>query len=99
YEISRDWSSDVCSSDLGAGSDAYQAMNPAVLGTAASGRVLLFSFGSTTCGISEDWKATSISPGVNLLDDLSEQTAARVCDEMREIGRASCRERVKSGEV
>ena len=67
----------------GAGSDAYQAMNPAVLGTAASGRVLLFSFGSTTCGISEDWKATSISPGVNLLDDLSEQTAARVCDEMR----------------
>ena len=67
----------------GAGSDAYQAMNPAVIGTAASGRVLLFSFGSTTCGISEDWKATSISPGVNLLDDLSEQTAARVCDEMR----------------
>jgi len=67
----------------GAGSDAYQAMNPAVIGTAASGRVLLFSFGSTTCGISEDWKATSISHGVNLLDDLSEQTAARVCDEMR----------------
>ncbi|PYL71634.1 MAG: poly-gamma-glutamate biosynthesis protein [Verrucomicrobia bacterium] len=67
----------------GAGSDAYQAMNPAVIGSAASGRVLLFSFGSTTCGISEDWKATSISPGVNLLDDLSEQTAARVCDEMR----------------
>jgi poly-gamma-glutamate capsule biosynthesis protein CapA/YwtB (metallophosphatase superfamily) len=67
----------------GAGSDAHQAMNPAVLGTAASGRVLLFSFGSTTCGISEDWNATSISPGVNLLDDLSQQTAAQVCDEMR----------------
>jgi poly-gamma-glutamate synthesis protein (capsule biosynthesis protein) len=67
----------------GAGSDAHQAIKPAVLGTSASGRVLLFSFGSTTCGISEDWKATSISPGVNLLDDLSEQTAARVCDEMR----------------
>jgi len=67
----------------GAGNDAYQAMSPTVLGTAAARRVLLFSFGSTTCGISEDWKATSISPGVNLLDDLSEQTAARVCDEMR----------------
>ena len=67
----------------GAGNDAYQAMSPTVLGTAANRRVLLFSFGSTTSGISEDWKATSISPGVNLLDDLSEQTAARVCDEMR----------------
>jgi poly-gamma-glutamate capsule biosynthesis protein CapA/YwtB (metallophosphatase superfamily) len=67
----------------GAGSDAHQAIKPAVLGTSASGRVLLFSFGSTTCGIPEDWNATSISPGVNLLDDLSQQTAARVCDEMR----------------
>jgi poly-gamma-glutamate capsule biosynthesis protein CapA/YwtB (metallophosphatase superfamily) len=67
----------------GAGSDAHQAMKPAVLGTTADRRVLLFSFGSTTSGILEDWKATSISPGVNLLDDLSEQTAARVCDEMR----------------
>ena len=67
----------------GAGNDVYQAMSPTVLGTAGNSRVLLFSFGSTTSGISEDWKATSISPGVNLLDDLSEQTAARVCDEMR----------------
>src|SRR5262249_25849129 len=67
----------------GAGSDAEQARKPAVLGTSANGRVLLFSFGSTTSGIPEDWKATSISPGVNLLDDLSEETAARVCNEMR----------------
>jgi poly-gamma-glutamate synthesis protein (capsule biosynthesis protein) len=45
--------------------------------------VLLFSFGSTTSGIPQDWKATSISPGINLLEDLSETTAARVCDQMR----------------
>ena len=67
----------------GAGNDAEQAIKPAMLGRAATSRVLLFSFGSTTSGIPEDWKATSISPGVNLLDDLSEQTAARICDEMR----------------
>ena len=67
----------------GAGSDAEEAMQPAVLGTVGKGRVLLFSFGSTTSGIPQDWKATSISPGVNLLDDLSEATAARVCDQMR----------------
>ena len=67
----------------GAGNDAEEAMQPAVLATAANGRVLFFSFGSTTSGIPHEWKATSISPGVNLLDDLSEATAARLCDQMR----------------
>ena len=67
----------------GAGNDADEAIRPAVLATAGRNRVLLFSFGSSTSGIPEGWKATSISPGVNLLDDLSEATAARVCDEMR----------------
>ena len=67
----------------GAGNDAEQAIKPAVLGTPANSRVLLFSFGSTTSGIPEDWRATSISPGVNLLYDLSEETAARVCDQLR----------------
>jgi poly-gamma-glutamate synthesis protein (capsule biosynthesis protein) len=67
----------------GAGNDSDEAMQPAVLGTVGKGRVLLFSFGSTTSGMPQDWKATSISPGVNLLDDLSETTAARVVDQMR----------------
>jgi poly-gamma-glutamate capsule biosynthesis protein CapA/YwtB (metallophosphatase superfamily) len=67
----------------GAGNDAKEAMQPAVLNTMGKGRLLLFSFGSTTSGIPEDWKATSISPGVNLLDDLSEASAARVCEQMR----------------
>jgi poly-gamma-glutamate capsule biosynthesis protein CapA/YwtB (metallophosphatase superfamily) len=67
----------------GAGNDTDEAMQPAVLARAGRNRVLLFSFGSSTSGIPEDWKATSISPGVNLLDDLSEATAARVCDQMR----------------
>jgi poly-gamma-glutamate capsule biosynthesis protein CapA/YwtB (metallophosphatase superfamily) len=66
----------------GAGNDADQAMRPAVLSTPANARVLLFSFGSITSGIPEDWKATSISSGVNLLDDLSGETAARVCDQI-----------------
>jgi poly-gamma-glutamate synthesis protein (capsule biosynthesis protein) len=67
----------------GAGNDAEEAMQPAVLDTAGDGRLLLFSFGSRTSGIPEDWKAISISPGVNLLDDFSEATAARVADQMR----------------
>ena len=67
----------------GAGNDAEETMKPAVLGTAGNRRVLLFSFGSRTSGIPQDWKATGISPGVNLLDDLSEASAARVADQMR----------------
>jgi poly-gamma-glutamate synthesis protein (capsule biosynthesis protein) len=67
----------------GAGNDSDEALQPAVLGTVGKGRVLLFSFGVTTSGIPNEWKATTISPGVNLLDDLSETTAARVCDQMR----------------
>src|SRR6266566_4103575 len=67
----------------GAGNDAEEAMQPAVLDTAGNGRLLLFSFGSRTSGIPEDWKATSISPGVNLLYDFSESTAARVADQIR----------------
>jgi poly-gamma-glutamate synthesis protein (capsule biosynthesis protein) len=67
----------------GAGSDDEEAMQPAVLDTGTKGRVLLFSFGSPTSGIPHEWKATNISQGVNLLDDLSEKTAARICDQMR----------------
>src|SRR6266540_7219387 len=67
----------------GAGNDADEAMRPAVLATAGRNRVLLFSFGSTTSGIPHEWKTTGVSPGVNLLDDLSEATAARVCDQVR----------------
>jgi poly-gamma-glutamate synthesis protein (capsule biosynthesis protein) len=67
----------------GAGNDAKEAMRPAVLETAGKGRLLVFSLGSPTSGIPQEWKATSISPGVNLLDDLSETTAAQICDQMR----------------
>jgi poly-gamma-glutamate capsule biosynthesis protein CapA/YwtB (metallophosphatase superfamily) len=67
----------------GAGNDAEEAMRPVVLHMPGNGRLLLFSFGSGTSGIPEDWKATGITPGVNLLDDLSEATAVRIADQMR----------------
>ena len=68
----------------GAGKNADEAAMPAVLDLTGKGRALLFSFGSTTSGIPRDWRATSISPGVNLLDDLSEATATRVASQMRQ---------------
>lgn len=69
----------------GAGNDAESAVAPAVLGVPGQGRALLFSFGSTTSGIPGDWRATSISPGVNVLEDLSKATATRIATEMRKF--------------
>jgi poly-gamma-glutamate capsule biosynthesis protein CapA/YwtB (metallophosphatase superfamily) len=67
----------------GAGNNAEEAAVPAVLNVEGTPRVLLFSFGSTTSGIPREWSATSSRAGVNLLDDLSDATAARVADQMR----------------
>jgi len=67
----------------GAGHDAEEAAAPAILNVPGKGRALLFSFGSTTSGIPRDWRATDISPGVNLLNDLSEATASQIASQMR----------------
>ena len=69
----------------GGGANADLAAAPAVLDVAGKGRVLLFSFGSTGSGIPREWSATASSPGVNLLDDLSEATAARIANQMRKL--------------
>jgi poly-gamma-glutamate capsule biosynthesis protein CapA/YwtB (metallophosphatase superfamily) len=71
-------------SHAGAGNDASEAAAPAVLNVAGKGRVLFFSFGSTTSGVFGEWRATDSRAGVNLLDDLSEETAARIAEAMRQ---------------
>ena len=69
----------------GAGENADVAAAPAVLDVAGKGRVILFSFGSTGSGIPREWSATASRPGVNLLDDLSEATAARIASRMQRL--------------
>jgi poly-gamma-glutamate capsule biosynthesis protein CapA/YwtB (metallophosphatase superfamily) len=66
----------------GAGENAAAASSPAVLGVEGKGRVLVFSFGSTTSGIPRQWEATAGRPGINLLKDLSEHTARRIASQM-----------------
>src|SRR5438552_2391515 len=73
----------------GAGNDAEEAAAPAVLNVPGKGRVLLFSFGSTTSGIPRDWRARSISPGTNLLEDISETRATWIATETRQFKRPS----------
>src|SRR6266404_6500172 len=48
----------------GAGRNAKDAADPAVLAVAGKGRVLLFSFGSTTSGNPPEWGANITRPGV-----------------------------------
>jgi poly-gamma-glutamate synthesis protein (capsule biosynthesis protein) len=71
-------------SHAGAGKNAREAAAPAVLSVAGKGRVLFFSVGSTTSGVFKEWRATNSRAGVNLLDDLSEETAARIAEAMRQ---------------
>ncbi len=67
----------------GAGNDTEEAAAPAIIDVPGKARVLFFSFGSITSGIPRDWRATGVSPGVNLLEDLSEATATRIARKMR----------------
>jgi poly-gamma-glutamate capsule biosynthesis protein CapA/YwtB (metallophosphatase superfamily) len=66
----------------GAGRDAVEAASPAALVAPGKGRALVFSLGSPTSGVPWEWAATGDRPGVNMLEDLSEETARRVANRM-----------------
>lgn len=71
----------------GAGLNATDAEAPAVLEVAGKGRVLVFALGSPTSGIPWDWGATEDRPGVNLLEDLSEETVRRFAKQVQCVKR------------
>jgi poly-gamma-glutamate synthesis protein (capsule biosynthesis protein) len=71
----------------GAGGGATEAASPAAFDVAGKGRVLVFSLGSISSGIPWEWGATGDRPGVNLLKDLSEDTARRAAGRMLEGAR------------
>src|SRR5215470_16804768 len=66
----------------GAGRNATEAASVATLDVVGKGRVQFFSFGSPTSGVPLEWGATEDRPGVNLLKDLSEDTARLVAGRM-----------------
>jgi len=68
----------------GAGMNGEKAGSPAVLDVPGKGRVLVFAFGSVTSGIPLEWAAGRDRSGVNLLEDLSDQTSRRIASKMRE---------------
>ena len=62
----------------GAGANEREAGAPAILDVAGKGRVIVFSFGSPSSGISRTWAALTDRPGVNLLPEMSRGTIARI---------------------
>jgi poly-gamma-glutamate synthesis protein (capsule biosynthesis protein) len=64
----------------GAGRNVVEAAAPAVLDLATKTRILVFSFGAVTSGITRSWAATTDIPGVNLLTQLSEADARRAAE-------------------
>jgi len=62
----------------GAGRDSEEATQPARRGLAGGGHLLVFSFGCENAGVPPSWVPDAHRPGLAMLEDLSEATAASV---------------------
>lgn len=71
----------------GAGRNAKEAAAPAVLEVPGKGRVLVFAYGSPTSGVPREWRATDARAGVNLLEEISAQSARRIAAETQKFKR------------
>lgn len=69
----------------GAGQNLYGAEAPAVMDVEGKGRVIVFSNGMITSGISPVWAALKERPGVNLLKNLSGKTMQRIKESVRAV--------------
>lgn len=71
----------------GAGRNAEEAEAPAVMNVEGKGRVVVFSFGMASSGVTTDWAARIDRPGVNLLPDLSSKSIDRIREAVRAVKR------------
>jgi poly-gamma-glutamate synthesis protein (capsule biosynthesis protein) len=69
----------------GAGENAKQAGSPAVLEVEGKGRTIVFSVGSETSGIPPRWAASENKPGINLIEDLSNEAFDKFRKKVEEI--------------
>jgi poly-gamma-glutamate capsule biosynthesis protein CapA/YwtB (metallophosphatase superfamily) len=72
----------------GAGRNLAEAAAPAELPIAGKARVLVFSFALASSGMPRSWAAKPDAAGVSLLTDLSNVTAAYVCEQIVRARRA-----------
>ena len=69
----------------GAGRNIAEAQAPAVIEVYDKGRVLVFAYASPTSGVPRDWAATNNRPGVNFLEDLSQQTVRQITAQVQKM--------------
>jgi poly-gamma-glutamate capsule biosynthesis protein CapA/YwtB (metallophosphatase superfamily) len=69
----------------GAGAKLDEAEAPAVLHVNGKGRVLVFSFASETSGVPWEWAASEKKPGVNLLEDFTDETVRRIGEKVLRV--------------
>jgi len=68
----------------GAGRTLSEAQAPALASLPAGGRVIVFSLGASSSGIPRDWAAGVDRPGLDVLVDLSDRTAAATIERIRQ---------------
>lgn len=68
---------------VGAGLNCVEAAAPAVFAWPGRGRVLVWAWGLPSSGIPLSWAATAERAGINLLEDLSPGSLARVTEHIR----------------
>lgn len=71
----------------GAGMNLAQAQNPAKLEVPGKGAIWVFAVGDESSGIPPSWGAREDRPGVDLLPDLSAETARRLAQRIRSCKR------------
>ena len=71
----------------GAGRNAEEAEAPAVMKIEGKGRVIVFSFGMASSGVTSDWAARIDRPGVNLLPDVSSESVAHIREAVQAVKR------------
>ena len=69
----------------GAGQNLREAEMPAVMEVEGKGRVIVFSHGAETSGISFSWAALKDKAGVNLLKDLSDGTVRQIKEKIWKV--------------
>lgn len=73
----------------GAGPNASQAKAPVLLPVTGKGRVVIFSFGLTSSGVPARWAAIAKRPGINFLEELSDQAIQQIAETTRTLKQAS----------
>lgn len=68
----------------GAGRSRADAEAPCIIPVDGAGRVLVFGFGTESCGIPLSWAASAHQPGINLVRDYSDKTVRAIAERMSE---------------